>query len=105
MRFQKIIDSKPDKVDNVLVGSKIQTILILLKERGIVNRIFNKAKLDDLATNSMMLVINEKTIKLISEISKKNLLDLGSNLEKKLIILISKTLTESGRKMVSNREY
>lgn len=86
-----------------MVGSKIQTILILLKERGIVNRIFNKIKLEDVATNAMMLVINEKTIKLISEISKKNLLDLGSILEKKLIILIAKTLTESGRKMVSNR--
>ena len=61
----------------------MQTILILLTYRGIVNRIFNKSKLDEIATDSMMLVINENTIKLVNEISK--------------------TLTESGRKVVSNR--
>lgn len=51
----------------------------------------------------MMLVINERTIKLVSEIAKKNLFDLGSVLEKKLIFLISRTLTGSGRKMVSSQ--
>lgn len=53
----------------------------------------------------MLLVINEKTIRLISEISKKNLFEIGSLLEKKLIILISKTLTGTGRKMASKKEY
>lgn len=47
-----------------------------------------------------MLVINGRTIKLIHEISKTNLFDLGPLMENKLIILISKTLTgNSGRKM------
>lgn len=104
-KFKKLINGKIENISyDALVSNKVNTILILLKERGIIYRILDREKLDEIVSNAMMLIINDKTIKLISEISKKNIFDLGPLLEKKLIVLISKTLTGSGKKMVSNKD-
>lgn len=100
-----MINGKLENIDDNLVSSKIQTVLIFLKQRGIVYRIFDKNKLDDITSNAMMLTINEKIIKLINEIAKKNIFGLGAFMEKKFIILISKTLTGTGQKMFHNKEY
>ncbi len=45
-KFRKMIENKSENIDVNLVSSKVQTILILLKERGIVYRIFNRDKLE-----------------------------------------------------------
>lgn len=104
-KLKAMINGKYQNVDDNLVSSKIQTVLIFLKERGIVHRIFDKQKLDDITSNAMMLSINQKIIKLINQIAKKNFFGLGAFMEKKFIILISKTLTGTGQKMFHNKEY
>lgn len=85
-----------------LISEKVETILLILRDRETFERLVSKQQLEEISSYAILLIINEKTLKLVGEISRHNVHSLGVTLEKKLIILISRIIT--GSRKIANRE-
>lgn len=63
-------------------------------------QLISKEALEDLASYALLIRIDETTLKLIHQISKQNIHDLGQKLQKKLILVITKILTGTTKKIM-----